>query len=312
MTRPLDILAFGEPMVEFNQVRDGDGRQYLQGFGGDTSNFAIAAARQGAAVGCWSALGDDRHGRMVRALWDAEGIDHASVGTDPYAFTAVYFVSHGAEGHAFHFLRDGSAASRVTPSDLPRARLATARVLHLSAISLALSASAREAGFAAMHAAREAGVTVSFDTNLRPALWPSLDHARDAIGDAMRLADICLPSRDDVVALTGLDDPDALIDHCLALGARTVALKLGSEGAIVADTARRHRIAPFPCKPLDATGAGDVFGGAFVARLLAGDGLIDAGRYAAAAAALSTKGYGAVAPIPRAAAVRELLARQPR
>ena len=123
----------------------------------------------------------------------------------------------------------------------------------------------------------------------------------------MRLADICLPSYDDVRAITGIDDADALVDHCLGLGAKTVALKLGERGAIVADAAQRHRIAPFACKPVDATGAGDAFGGAFVARLIAGDSLADAGRYAAAAAALSTEGYGAVAPIPRAAEVRAAL-----
>ena len=87
-----------------------------------------------------------------------------------------------------------------------------------------------------------------------------------------------------------------------------MALKLGDRGAIVADDGQRHRIAPFACKPIDATGAGDTFGGAFVARLIAGESLADAGRYAAAAAALSTEGYGAVAPIPRAAAVRAALA----
>ena len=86
-----------------------------------------------------------------------------------------------------------------------------------------------------------------------------------------------------------------------------MALKLGEQGAIVADAAQRHRIAPFACTPVDATGAGDTFGGAFVARLVAGDSLRDAGRYAAAAAALSTEGYGAVAPIPRAAEVRAAL-----
>jgi 2-dehydro-3-deoxygluconokinase len=98
------------------------------------------------------------------------------------------------------------------------------------------------------------------------------------------------------------------VDHCLALGARVVALKLGERGAIVASATERHRIAPFPCRPVDATGAGDTFGGAFVARLVAGDGLAAAGRYAAAAAALSTQGYGAVAPIPRAEQVRAALA----
>lgn len=302
-----EILAFGEPMVEFNQTGEGDGRLYLQGFGGDTSNFAIAAARQGARAGYLSALGDDPYGRLLRSLWDREGVDHASVGTDASAFTAIYFVTHGERGHEFHFFRAGSAASRMQPADLPLARIAAAKVLHLSGISLAISASACDTAFAAIDAARAARVQVSFDTNLRLKLWP-LARARAVMTDVMRRCDICLPSYDDVTALTGLTEPDAIADHCLALGARVVALKLGAEGALVASAVERHRIAPHPCQPVDATGAGDTFGGAFVARLVAGDGLRDAGRYAAAAAALSTQGYGAVAPIPHADAVRAALA----
>jgi 2-dehydro-3-deoxygluconokinase len=302
----MDILAFGEPMVEFNQTGERHvrgGPLYLQGFGGDSSNFAIAAARQGARVGYLSALGDDPYGRLLRTLWSAEGVDHAGVKTDAAAFTAIYFVTHGEAGHEFHFFRSGSAASRITPADLPREAIARAKVLHLSGISLALSPSACDAGYAAIDCARRAGVMVSFDTNLRLRLW-SLDRARAVMTDVMRCTDICLPSLEDVQAITGLADPDALVDHCLALGARVVALKLGAEGAIVADAQQRHRIAPFPCKPVDATGAGDTFGGAFVARLVAGDDLPDAARYAACAAALSTEGFGAVAPIPRAEAVR--------
>ena len=302
----LDILAYGEPMVEFNQTGEGGGRLYLQGFGGDSSNFAIAAARQGARVGYFSALGDDGNGRMLRALGDEEGVDHGDVRNDAGAFTAVYFVTHGARGHEFHFFRNGSAASRITAADVPRGRIAAAKVLHLSGISLAISANACDAGYAAIEVARDAGVRVSFDTNLRLGLW-SIDRARAVMSDVMQRADICLPSYDDVRAITGLDDDDALVDRCLRLGAKTVALKLGERGAIVADASSRHRIAPFPCTPVDATGAGDVFGGAFVARLIAGDALADAGRYAAAAAALSTEGWGAVAPIPRASAVRAAL-----
>ena len=304
--RTVDILAYGEPMVEFNQTGEGAGRMYLQGFGGDTSNFAIAAARQGARAGCFSALGDDNHGRMLRALWDEEGVDHASVKTDAGAPTAIYFVTHGPRGHEFHFYRSGSAASRLLPPDVPREHIASAKVLHLSGVSLAISPGACDTGYAAIHAAREAGVQVSFDTNLRLKLW-AIDRARAVMTDVIGLADICLPSYDDVLAITGIEDPDALVDHCLRLGAKVVALKLGERGAIVADANQRHRIAPHPCRPVDATGAGDTFGGAFVARLVAGDTLQQAGRYAAAAAALSTQGYGAVAPIPRAADVRAAL-----
>ena len=301
--RHADIVALGEPMVEFNQTGEGAGRLYLQGFGGDTSNFAIAAARQGASVAYASALGDDPYGALLRRLWDEEGVCHASVSTHPQAFTAIYFVTHGERGHQFSFFRSGSAASRMVPGDLPVARIRAARVLHLSGISLAISDSAADTCFAAIEHARAASVQVSFDTNLRLKLWP-VQRARAVMSDVMAQCDICLPSYEDIVAITGLVEPDALVDHCLRLGAKTVALKLGERGALVANAQERHAIPAAPCRPVDATGAGDTFGGAFVARLIAGDGLADAGRYAATAAALSTQGYGAVAPIPRAEAVR--------
>ena len=72
-----------------------------------------AAARQGARVAYVSALGDDPYGAMLRSLWDREGVDHTGVVTDPEAFTAIYFVTHDAAGHHFHFFRHGSAASRL-------------------------------------------------------------------------------------------------------------------------------------------------------------------------------------------------------
>jgi 2-dehydro-3-deoxygluconokinase len=306
-SRRLDVLALGEAMVEFNQQREGDGRLYLQGFGGDTSNFAIAAARQGARAGYLSVVGNDAHGRLLRELWRREGVDAEGVHSDAGAFTGVYFVTHDAAGHHFEFVRAGSAASRMTEADLAASRIASARVLHLSGISLALSPTARAAGHAAIATARAAGVRVSFDTNLRLQLWP-LEQARAAMVEAMASCDICLPGLDDMAALTGLTDADAIVDHCLRLGAGTVALKLGAAGAVVADARRRFRIAPHPCRAVDATGAGDTFGGAFVARLLAGDDIDAAGRYAAVAAALSTEGYGAVEPIPTAAQVRAALA----
>jgi 2-dehydro-3-deoxygluconokinase len=298
-----DILALGEAMVEFNQTGAAGSRMYLQGFGGDTSNAAIAAARQGAAVGYISALGDDLYGRMLLDLWTREGVEHSHVHTDPEGYTAVYFVDHDERGHQFSFFRRGSAASRMTPAQLPASHIAQARVLHLSGISAAISDSACDTCFAAVQIARAAGVKVSFDTNLRLKLWP-LARARAVMRELIGQADICLPSFEDVVAISGLDHPERLLDYCLDLGAGVVALKLGAQGAIVADRSRRFRVAPYPCRPVDATGAGDTFGGALLARLVAGDDLEAAARYAAVAAALSTEGYGAVDPIPYAAQVR--------
>lgn len=302
----IDILALGEPMVEFNQTGEGGGRIYLQGFGGDTSNAAIAAARQGARAGYLSALGDDVYGRMLRELWQREGVDAGGVRTDAQAFTAVYFVTHDARGHHFSFFRKGSAASRMTPADLPRERIAAARVLHLSGISAAISDSACDTCFAAIETAKAAGVQVSFDTNLRLKLWP-VARARAVMRELIAVSDVCLPSLDDVQAISGLQDADALVDFCLGLGAKSVALKLGAEGALVTDGRERWRLPAHRCTPVDATGAGDTFGGALLARLVAGDALRDAARYAVVASALSTQGYGAVEPIPRAEQVRAAL-----
>ncbi|VVE37957.1 2-dehydro-3-deoxygluconokinase [Pandoraea cepalis] len=300
------VLAMGEAMVEFNQSPD-DPRQYLQGFGGDTSNFAIAARRQGVNTGFVSALGDDRFGRMLLDLWREEAVDTDAVRVDAQAPTGVYFVSHDASGHHFDYLRAGSAASRYRPQDLPREALASASFLHLSGISLAISASACDAAFEAMSMIRAAGGKVSFDTNLRLKLWP-LARARATMREAFSLTDVCLPSWDDVTAVTGLDDRDAILDALLSYGVKVVALKLGREGCYVATPDERRIVAPYPVKAVDATGAGDCFGGAFVARLALGEDPFAAARYANVCAALSTTGYGAVAPVPRAEQVLQTLA----
>jgi 2-dehydro-3-deoxygluconokinase len=301
-----EILSLGEAMVEFNQSSPGQ-PDYLQGFGGDTSNFCIAAARQGARTGFVSAVGNDHFGRLLLDLWRRERVDTSTVRVDADAPTGVYFVSHGANGHQFDYLRAGSAASRYAPHDLPLEAIAAAKVVHLSGISLAISVSACDTALAAIEHARAHGVRVSFDTNLRLKLWP-LARARAVMLEAIRQTDICLPSWDDVTALTGLAGRDEIVDFLLARGPRVVALKLGKEGAYVATPDARRVVAGRVVNAVDATGAGDCFGGAFIARIVAGDDAFAAARYANVAAALSTQGFGAVAPIPDRAAVDRQLA----
>jgi 2-dehydro-3-deoxygluconokinase len=300
------ILAFGEAMIEFNQSSK-DQPSYLQGFGGDTSNFCIAAARQGATAGYVSAVGDDHFGRLLLDLWQRESVDTSMVKLDPHAPTGVYFVSHGPEGHQFDYLRAGSAASRYAPRDLPLNAIAAAQMLHLSGISLAIGVNACDAALAAIGHARAHGVRVSFDTNLRLKLWP-LARARAVMIEAIRHTDICLPSWDDVTVLTGLTGRDEIVDYLLSLGPRVVALKLGKQGVYVATPDERREVPGRVVSAVDATGAGDCFGGAFIARIVAGDDPFAAAGYANMAAALSTQGFGAVAPIPDRGAVEQALA----
>jgi 2-dehydro-3-deoxygluconokinase len=301
----IDILSIGEPMVELNQTKPGE-PNYLQGFGGDTSNMIIAAARSGARTAYVTRLGGDEFGRMFLDLWNAEGVGTTGVGIDSEAHTAVYFVTHGPQGHVFSYLRAGSAASRMRPADLPLDLVRGATFVQASGISMAISASASDTVLAAFDAARAAGAKVAFDSNLRLKLWP-LARAKAMIGAAAGLADYFFPSIEDARALSGFEEPGAIVDWAHALGAKTVFLKLGPDGVIVSDGARRERIAGFKVKAVDATGAGDCFCGATLARLRAGDSVFDAARYANAAAALATTGFGAVAPLPRPEAVRKLL-----
>lgn len=302
-----DIVAIGEPMIEFNETAPG---QYRQGFGGDTSNFAVAAARQGARTAYYTRLGNDRFGSMLLELWRAEGIDASSVQTDPDAHTAVYFVTHGEGGHEFHYLRAGSAASRMQASTLPAELIRDSRYLHVSGISQAISASACDAVSSAIALAHESGTRVTYDPNLRLRLWP-MERARAVIEATIPHTDVFLPSLDEALALADTDSLETVFDWCARCGAHQVVLKCGADGAWAwqRDTLTAKHVPPQRVQPVDATGAGDCFDGALVARLVAGDTLEDAVRYANVAAALSTTGYGAVAPIPDQATVLVHLAR---
>ena len=294
--QPLDLICLGEPMVEFN---DQSNSTFLYGFGGDVSNVAISAARQGARVGIATRIGMDSFGDDLMTLWQGEGVDTTPVERDPDAQTGIYFVRHGEDGHRFEYRRAGSAASLITPESLPHGAIGAARCVHFSGISQAISDSASDACDAAVAIARDAGSLVSYDPNLRLSLW-SLDKAREVSHRTAVDTDFFLPGIDDARQLTGLDTPDEIVRFYLSLGARLVALTLGEDGVLIGD-ADSFDLIPAPAvKAVDASGAGDCFDGAFLARILAGDTPREAAAYAVSAAAISVQGYGAVAPIPTA------------
>jgi len=304
----IDLLCMGEPMLEFNQLPpQPDGRVlYLEGHGGDTSNAGIAAVRQGARVGYITAVGQDAPGDSLMALWAREGVDTSTVIRTDRALTAVYFVTHDDRGHHFLHYRKDSPAALYAPADLPRAAITAARMFFASGISQGISPSAADAVFAAIELARGAGAKVAYDTNYRPRLWPPA-RAAAVMHAAIARADYVFPGMEDVVVLTGLTDPDAILDFYLRLGPNVVVLKMGEAGAYLGMPDRRVRIAAHKVAAVDATGAGDALCGAFLARTLAGDAPEAAARYAVVAAALKCTGYGAVAPIPSAAEVRAAL-----
>lgn len=304
MARSFDIVALGEALIEFNQ-RDPAQPLYHRGFGGDTSNCVIAASRQGARCAYLTQVGDDSFGAELLQLWQREKVDTRGVRTLPGAPTGLYFVSHGPRGHEFTYRRHDSAAARMAPDFLDRALIADAQWLHVSGISLAISATALETVLEAVAVARSAGTRVSFDLNFRPRLW-TRERALLATQRVLRECDLFFPSVDEIEQLTGIADEREVIAWSHAQGARAVALKLGARGSLV--SADQHHapesIAPFPVQPVDATGAGDCFAGATLARLCRGDSLADAAAWANVAAALSTQAFGAIDGLPDAQAVQ--------
>ena len=304
--RRFDIVAIGEAMVEFNQTGGGHQRNYLQGFGGDTSNAVIAAARQGAKCAYFTKLGDDDFGRLCLDLWKTEGVDTSSVGIDASAHTGIYFVRHTPEGHSFSYMRANSAASKIQPADIPWQVIKNAKYLHVSGISQAISASATQSVHAAILLARLHGTQVAYDPNLRLRLW-SLELAREVITQTIALCDIFLPSLDDVQLVSQLESPTDIIAWCHQAGAKTVVLKLSSQGSMVSDGRSCVAIDSFKVEPVDATGAGDCFDGSFLGRLAAGDDYVSAATWVSAAAALATTGYGAVDPLPSFEQIRRFM-----
>ncbi|MGQ0485604.1 MAG: sugar kinase [Hyphomicrobiales bacterium] len=299
-----DIAAIGEPLYELNRQPDG---RFLQGFGGDTSNVAIAASRLGARTAYVTRLGRDMFGDALLELWAKEGIDASAVARDEDAPTGIYFVSHGEGGHRFAYLRKGSAASRLTARDVPDRLIAEARYLHVSGISQAIGETAAAAVDHAIAIARRAGTAISYDTNYRPKLQ-SAEKAWATVERTAAHAAILKTSLEDAAALLQLRDPQAIARHFIGIGSKAVIVTLGADGVLVATAARSAVIPGFRVDALDATGAGDAFTGALLAELVRGEELFAACRFANAAAALSTLGYGAIAPLPRRQDVVQFLA----
>ena len=296
-------------MVEFNATRADDPDTYVRGFGGDTSNMAIAAARLGARAGYVSRVGDDAFGRSLLRLWADEGVDTRGVTTDPAAPTGVYFVTHGPAGHEFSYLRAGSAASRMEPATLPVDVIRGARVLHVSGISQAISAKRMRCRVRG-HRRGDGGGSARFVRSESAA--EAVVVAAGARGDSRDGGAVRLVSAEPRRRAGALRDHRPARDRRLVPRHRRAhrrpqvrrrwRVRFGRppRGAHRRSCGRNAWMRPAPA----TASTGPSPRGRSRATIL-----FSAARYANAAAALATTGFGAVAPLPRDAEVRALLER---
>jgi len=268
-----EVVTLGETMVLFWPA-DGaplDAASHWESsLGGAESNFAVALARLGRPTRWISRLGDDPFGRLVRATLRREGVV-VDAPPDPHAPTAVFFKERAAHGpRRVVYYRRGSAASLMGPDDLNAAHLAGARVLHVTGITPALSESCAATVDRAVALAREVGLLVSVDPNVRLQLWPDREACRAALTRLVSRADLVLLGHEDAEVLyPGLDE-DGGLAAITAAGPRTVVLKLGERGARGVRDGEQFAVAPYPVVAVDTVGAGDGFDAGFIAGLLRG------------------------------------------
>ena len=309
-----DLIAIGEPLVEMAAEaagRLGDVDRFRSGWGGDTANFVLAAARLGGACGYVTRVGQDAFGRAFVEMLGRQGVDASHVKPDEEHHTGLYFVTYTEERkHRFDYVRRGSAASYLAGADIDPDYVAGARVLHASGISQAISRSCADAVGVAMALAREAGTTVSYDANVRPALGDR-DTLRHNFEAAVALADVVFVSEEDSAYLYGGTPLEAVLDRIVEERPRLAVAKLGADGCLIKSDAGEHcRIPAWRVDAVDATGAGDAFSAGFVLSLLRDAELAEAGRYANAVGALTASGVGAIAPQPSHADVMTFMEEQ--
>jgi 2-dehydro-3-deoxygluconokinase len=309
-SRILDVVTLGETMVLFAAVEMGPLRfanTFEKHLAGSEANVAIGLARLGHRSGWISRVGDDEFGQYLLYSLRGEGVDVSRVGIDPNAPTGVLFKEKREIGaRRIVYYRKDSAASRLTPGDLDADYIGSARFLHLSGITPALSASAAATVDRAIDIARERDVTVSFDPNVRLRLWDR-ETCRIALRRIIPRVDICLPGAEEAELLTGETDPLRAAAQLRDLGARLVVVKVGADGAIALDGEREVR-APAAMRLdriVDPVGAGDGFAAGFLSGLLRGYDLPEALRLGNTVGAFAMTVVGDVEGLPTWREVQE-------
>jgi 2-dehydro-3-deoxygluconokinase len=281
--KTIDLVTLGESMLLLVAEQVGPLREattFRRHVAGAESNVAIGLRRLGHSAGWISRVGDDDFGRAVLLRIRGEDVDTSRVVVDPTAPTGVFFRERYAtldRPIEVVYYRRGSAASRLSPGDLDAEYLTRAHWLHLTGITPALSASCREAAFAAAEIARAGGVRVVLDPNYRSKLWSSADEARRVLCDLARRCDVVIAGADEAELLTGEADAEVAARRLAEQGPSIVVVKLGAEGAAALTD---EQVVRMPARRLervvDPVGAGDAFAAGLLAAWLRGLPMPDA------------------------------------
>ncbi|GMI98660.1 Fructokinase 4, Fructokinase 5 [Hibiscus trionum] len=313
------IVAFGEMLIDFVPDKAGvslaDSYAFIKAPGGAPANVACAIAKLGGNAAFIGKVGDDEFGHMLANLLKKNGVNSDGICFDKDARTALAFVTLKADGQReFMFYRNPSADMLLKESELKLDLIKQARIFHYGSISL-ISEPCKSAHLAAMKAAKQAGVLLSYDPNVRLPLWPSPEAARDGIKSIWNQADFVKVSDDEVEFLTkGDPQKDDVVMSLWNDNFKLLIVTDGPNGCRYYTKTFKGKVKGFQVKTVDTTGAGDSFVGSFLLAVANDPNIFndekklqDALLFANACGAISTTQKGAIPSLPDKAQAEKLI-----
>ncbi len=271
-----EVLTFGEAMVVFIAEELGEFKEvssFSRGLAGAELNVAVGLTRLGHRTKYITRLGRDPYGEYILDFIRKEGIDDSGVTVDGEFLTGSYIKSKVEEGDPkVFYYRKNSAASYLSEEDIDKADFNHAKILHVSGISAAISESSLAACYRAIEKAREYGLIVTFDPNIRKKLWKSEKIMCDTLNDLASKCDVILPGFAEGKVLTGKEDPERIAEFYLNKGLKAAVVKLGAPGAYYSlYTGESEYVPGFKVtNVVDTVGAGDAFASGFLSGILDG------------------------------------------
>lgn len=307
-----DVIALGELLIDFaSQSTDASGYPTMAAHpGGAPGNFLAALNAFGAKTGFLGKVGDDAFGHLLLGTLTEAGIETKGIVVDPAVFTTLAFVTFDDKGdRSFSFARKPGADTQLRWEEVNKSMIDETKIFHFGTLSLT-DEPCRTATQKAVAYAKERGKLITYDPNLRKPLWRTEEEAREQILWGLYQADVVKISDEEVEFLWNCSPEEGAQKLLNEYGVSLAMVTLGPKGCLL-QTKNAVCNAPGPkVSPIDTTGAGDIFGGSAVSRLLelnkavadlTDEDLAYIGYFATTSASLSTEHPGGIPSIqPRA------------
>ena len=315
----MDVVALGELLIDFTcQSVDADGYPTMAAHpGGAPANFLAALSQFGAKTALLGKVGTDAFGKLLTATLEKAGIETRGLIATDDVFTTLAFVTLDDTGNReFSFSRKPGADTCIAFEELDLSLIDEAKVFHFGTLSLT-DEPARSATCQAVDYAKKAGKLITYDPNLRKPLWKDLEEAKSALLWGLEQADVVKISDEEVEFLFGMGVQEGAAHILNQFGVKLVFVTCGADGCFFQNPlAKGHVPSLSGIQVVDTTGAGDIFGGSAVYKLLqtgkapealTEEELTDIVRFACTAAGLSTTRPGGISSIPTLSQVEALL-----